>query len=86
MSKINKDLQNLIVDIGIKKDSLFSSLRLLNYRVNKICDFDACITIHSVDGFLLLNLDSRNEAPISCLYGKTENNKLTELEHEELSI
>ena len=61
-------------------------LEFLQLEVAKVCDFSAKITFCAGDRHLLLNEDTSSVAPLFCLNGKTESNKLTENEHFKCSI
>jgi hypothetical protein len=58
----------------------------LEVKVREICDFNARITFCSGDGHLVLNEVTSNVAPLSCLFGKSKSNKLTETAHERQCI
>ncbi len=52
----------------------------------KMCAFNAAITYVAGDDHLVMNVDTSDVAPLTCLDGKSAANKLTQEEHFDQSI
>lgn len=61
-------------------------LQSLEKKVREVCSFNARITYCSGDGHLILNEETSSVARISCLIGRTIENKLDEEEHDRFCI
>lgn len=89
LEELNKRTNGILEALQDTRDSLKAyqySLEVLEGRIRAVCDFNARVTYLESDGFMVLNEDTSNVAPLSCVKDKTAKNKLTEQEHESLCV
>lgn len=62
------------------------ALEKANEALAELCDFDASIEFPTGDGCVVLNSDTHDVAPISCLKGKSKLRKLSSEDHMDQSF
>ncbi len=79
---MKKDIER-VVKLRYKYES---ACRILEHKIQKVCDFEAYLTHCAGDGHLVGNSDTTNVAPLYCLNDKTKSNKLTSEVHKSYCI
>lgn len=73
-------LYNLLKKAQKKHDEWHILAVQIDKYVSQLCDFKSCV-IHSEGHFKVMNLKEVHAAPISCIEGKTKDNKLSAEDH-----
>ena len=83
---MDKKLLKLLIQTEEKLNELEALQKKVTVELNRLCDFDAACEKTASDGLMVANYDEDTLARFTCMIDVTEDNKLTEEEHEKHCI
>lgn len=78
---MRKDIAKDLDKLEVLYNKYKAQFDKLDKKINEITDFEGGITYCAGDGHLVINTETSDVAFLSCLFGKSKSNKLTEETH-----